>query len=121
VPRAADPSLRPQVLHQFLFQHSARLNEQTAIDGFVQHVQTICDDCTDDAIPFEKLLQLTANEADPQKRQELSRRINDAVSNNRVESYRQTALIFSQGLPTKMRYGWKRLSVWMKPRTGSGE
>jgi hypothetical protein len=37
----------------------------------------ICDDCTDDAIPFEELLQLAAYEADPQKRQELTRRIDE--------------------------------------------
>src|ERR1700693_6235320 len=39
VPRAADPPLRPQVLHQLLFQHSAGLNEQTAVNGFVGPAQ----------------------------------------------------------------------------------
>src|SRR6202163_1994531 len=39
VPRAADPPLGTQVLHQLLFQHSAGLNEQAAVNGFVGHAQ----------------------------------------------------------------------------------
>jgi hypothetical protein len=38
-PRAADPPLRPQVPHQLLFQHSAGLNEQATVNGFVGHAQ----------------------------------------------------------------------------------
>src|SRR5450759_4225018 len=37
VPRAADPPLESKMLNQLLFQHSARLNEQTAVNGFVGH------------------------------------------------------------------------------------
>jgi len=39
VPRAADPPLGTQVLHQLFFQHSAGLNEQAAVNGFVGHAQ----------------------------------------------------------------------------------
>src|SRR5882724_7224233 len=41
VPRAADPPLRRQVLHQLLLQPSAGLNEQAATDGFVRHAQAL--------------------------------------------------------------------------------
>ena len=41
VPRAADPPPRSQMLHQFLFQRSPRLYEQTPIDGFVGHAQAL--------------------------------------------------------------------------------
>ena len=39
VPRAADPPLGSQMPHQLLFQRSARLNEQAAINRFVRHAQ----------------------------------------------------------------------------------
>jgi hypothetical protein len=39
VPRAADPPLGAQVLNQLFFQHSAGLNEQAAVNGFVGHAQ----------------------------------------------------------------------------------
>src|SRR5215472_13280645 len=35
--RAAHAPLRPQMLHQLLFQCSPRLNEQAAVDGLVGH------------------------------------------------------------------------------------
>src|SRR6202790_1999006 len=41
VPRAADPPLRSQMPNQFLFQHSTRLNEQAAINGFVRHAEAL--------------------------------------------------------------------------------
>src|SRR5262249_29742204 len=41
VPRAADPPPRSQMPNQLLFQRSARLNEQAAIDGLVRHVQAL--------------------------------------------------------------------------------
>jgi hypothetical protein len=41
VTRAADPPLGSQMPHQFLFQRSPRLYEQTAIDGFVRHAQAL--------------------------------------------------------------------------------
>jgi hypothetical protein len=41
VPRAADPPLGPKVLHQLLFQHSAGLDEQAAVNGFVGHAQAL--------------------------------------------------------------------------------
>src|ERR1700730_7503607 len=37
LPRAAYTPLRPKVLNQLLFQHSSRLNEQAAVNGFVRH------------------------------------------------------------------------------------
>ncbi len=39
MPRATDPPLGTQVLHQLFFQHSAGLNEQAAVNGFVRHAQ----------------------------------------------------------------------------------
>jgi hypothetical protein len=39
--RAADPPLGSQMPHQFLFQRSPRLYEQTPIDGFVRHAQAL--------------------------------------------------------------------------------
>src|ERR1700676_1821374 len=41
VPRAADPPLGAQVLNQLFFQHSARLNEQAAINRLVGHAQAL--------------------------------------------------------------------------------
>src|ERR1700730_12559319 len=41
MPRAADPPLGPQVLNQLFFQHSARLNEQAAINRFVRHAHAL--------------------------------------------------------------------------------
>src|SRR5579862_2466997 len=41
VPRAADPPLGAKVLNQLLFQRSARLNEQAAINRFVRHAQAL--------------------------------------------------------------------------------
>jgi hypothetical protein len=41
VPRAADPPLGTQVLHQLFFQHSAGLNEQAAVNRFVRHAQAL--------------------------------------------------------------------------------
>jgi len=41
VPRAADPPLGAKVLNQLLFQRSARLNEQAAINRFVRHAQVL--------------------------------------------------------------------------------
>jgi hypothetical protein len=41
VSRAAHASLRPQVIHQLLFQRSPRLNEQAAVNGFVGHVHAL--------------------------------------------------------------------------------
>ena len=41
VPRAADPPLGAKVLNQLLFQRSARLHEQAAINGFVRHAQAL--------------------------------------------------------------------------------
>ena len=41
VPRAADPPLRSQMPNQLLFQRSARLNEQAAINRFVRHAQAL--------------------------------------------------------------------------------
>ncbi len=39
--RAADPPLGAKVLNQLLFQRSARLNEQAAINRFVRHAQAL--------------------------------------------------------------------------------
>src|SRR6266852_7497178 len=39
--RATHAPLRPQVVHQLLFQHSTRLNEETTVDGFVGHAQAL--------------------------------------------------------------------------------
>jgi len=39
VPRAADPPFRGKLPNQLLFQRSARLNEQAAINRVVRHVQ----------------------------------------------------------------------------------
>ncbi len=39
--RAAHASLRAQLVQQLFFQHSAGLNEQAAIDGFVGHAQAL--------------------------------------------------------------------------------
>src|SRR3989442_13720974 len=41
VPRAAYTPLGPQVPNQLLFQRSARLNEQTAVNGLVGHAHTL--------------------------------------------------------------------------------
>jgi hypothetical protein len=41
VPRAANAPLEPKMLNQLLFQHSARLNEQTAINRFVGHAHIL--------------------------------------------------------------------------------
>ena len=41
VPRAANPPPRSQMPNQPLFQHSARLQEQAAIDGLVRHAQAL--------------------------------------------------------------------------------
>src|ERR1700688_4551564 len=41
VPRAAYTPLGPKVLNQLFFQHSARLNEQTAINRFVGHAHAL--------------------------------------------------------------------------------
>ena len=41
VARAPDPPLGAQVLNQLLFQRSARLNEQAAINRFVRHAQAL--------------------------------------------------------------------------------
>ena len=41
MPRAADPPLRSQMPNQLLFQRSARLNEQAAVNGFVRHAQAL--------------------------------------------------------------------------------
>ncbi len=41
VPRAADPPLRSQMPNQLLFQRSARLQEQGAVNGFVRHAQAL--------------------------------------------------------------------------------
>src|SRR5258708_20089681 len=37
VPRAANSPLEPKMLNQLFFQHSTRLNEQTAVNCFVRH------------------------------------------------------------------------------------
>src|ERR1019366_8933466 len=37
VPRAADPPLESKMLNKLFLQHSARLNEQAAINRFVRH------------------------------------------------------------------------------------
>jgi len=41
VSRAAHASLRPQMIHQLLFQCSPGLNEQAAVNGFVGHVHAL--------------------------------------------------------------------------------
>src|SRR5712672_1490863 len=40
VPRAAYAALGSQVPQQLFFQHSSRLNEQTAVNGFVRYAHT---------------------------------------------------------------------------------
>ena len=39
--RAPQSPARPQVIHQFLFQHPAGLNEETSIDRLVRHSQAL--------------------------------------------------------------------------------
>src|SRR5208283_1089981 len=39
--RATHASLGPQMVHQLSFQHSTRLNEQAAVDGFVGHAHAL--------------------------------------------------------------------------------
>jgi len=41
MPRAAYTPLGPKMLHQLFFQNSARLDEQTAVNGFVGHAHTL--------------------------------------------------------------------------------
>src|SRR5215831_2072914 len=41
VPRATDPPLRSRMPNQLLFQRSARLNEQAAINRFVRHAHAL--------------------------------------------------------------------------------